>query len=96
MVDVNPKLTKSLDAITLVGGMAAKPFAEKVVSPVVGNGNITSGVLKMGIAIAAQKFIPGKIGDVATIAFGADGAEDLILGLSGMSSTPAGGSQIDF
>jgi len=96
MVDVNPKLTGGLDALTLVGGMALKPIAEKLTAPMVGNGTFMSGIIKIGIAVAANKMLPGKMGDIATVAFGADGAEDIILGAAGWKSTGSQSSEVDF
>jgi hypothetical protein len=99
MVDVNPTLTRGgLDAVTLVAGMAGKPIAEGFVSPLVGNGTFISGALKMIIAVMAQKAVPGKVGDIATIAFGADGAEDLLLAIRGgrLMGPAAGGEEVDF
>lgn len=96
MVDVNPKVTGGLDALELVAGMAAKPIVEKVVSPIAGNGTALSGIVKIGAAVVANKAIKGKVGNTAAVAFGADGAEDLILAIGGMKQAPTQGSEIDF
>jgi hypothetical protein len=97
MVDVNPKLTSNLDALTLVAGMAGKPIAERLVSPIAGNGTFMSGVIKMAVAVVAQKAVGGKIGNIATVAFGADGAEDILLGFSGSKlTTVQGGEEVEF
>ena len=96
MTELNPSIVKSVDALSLVGGMAAKPIVEKLMSPVVGNGTFLSGIAKIGIAVAANKFLPGKIGNIVAIGAGADGAEDLIMGISGMKQTPTGGSKVEF
>ncbi len=99
MVDVNPTLTRGgLDAVTLVAGMAGKPIAENLVSPIIGNGTFMSGALKMVVAVMAQKAVPGKFGDIATIAFGADGAEDILLAIQGgrLMGPAVGGEEVDF
>lgn len=96
MANINPKVTGGLDALELVAGMAAKPIVEKVVSPIAGNGNAVSGIVKIGLAVVANQAVKGKVGNVAAIAFGADGAEDLILGIGGMKQAPSQGSEIDF
>jgi hypothetical protein len=75
--------------------MAGKPLAESLFSRFVGNGTMISGVAKVAAAVAVNKFVPGKIGNIGAIAIGADGAEDLILAFSGRNAT-AQNSGVDF
>lgn len=86
-IDVNPTITGGVDALTLVAGMAGKPVVETLLSPYIGNGTMKSGIIKVFVAGMANKYIPGKVGNAVAIATGADGAEDLILSLTGKNAT---------
>lgn len=87
-------VTPALNPIELVGGMAAKPVVEKIVAPIVGNGTFVSGAVKLAAAIAVQKYLKGSLGNAAAVAFGADGAEDLVIAIGGMKGIgPAGPTQ---
>jgi hypothetical protein len=86
-IDVNPNIVGGVDALTLVAGMAGKPLAEALLSKFVGNGTFVSGAAKIVAAVAVNKFVPGKIGNIGAIAVGADGAEDLILAFAGRNVT---------
>jgi hypothetical protein len=95
-IDVNPNIVGGLDALTLVAGMAGKPIAESLFSKFVGNGTMISGAAKIVAAVAVNKFVPGKVGNIGAIAIGADGAEDLIIAFSGKNVTAQGNSGVDF
>lgn len=84
MIDVGKDIVKSVDAIDMVGGTLAKPFVEKLGSGVVGNGTIISGVAKIGTAFVIAKYGGNnRVGKALAIGAGMDGAEDLVIGLSG-------------
>jgi len=55
-----------------------------------------SGAAKIVAAVAVNKFVPGKVGNIGAIAIGADGAEDLIIAFSGKNVTAQGNSGVDF
>lgn len=80
---VNPTVSRNVTALSLVAGMACKPIAEKVLSRYIGNGTFYSGAIKIGLAVAAHKFVPGAAGEIAAIAVGSDGGEDLLLSVRG-------------
>ena len=68
----------------LLGAGILKPVLEGMLTPYVGNGNIMSGGLKLGTAIALPSVAGnGKIVRIAQLALGVDGAEDLIRGALG-------------
>lgn len=72
-------ITKGLDTVDLVGGMLLKPVAEVALSKVVGNGTLVSGLAKLGIAYASNKYIGGTIGNIVAVGVGVDGAEDVAI-----------------
>lgn len=94
MTDLNPNVAGGVDALTLVAGMAGKPIAESLFSKVVGNGTMVSGAVKIASAVILNKYVPGKIGNIAAIAVGADGAEDIIVSFTTKKTNPSTG--VDF
>lgn len=81
---ISKDIVNSIDAIDLVGGSIAKPIVEGLLSPVVGNGNFISGVVKMGTAIGVAKYGgKGRVPKCVAIGAGMDGAEDLIIAIKG-------------
>ena len=97
MVDVGKDIVKSIDAIDMVLGTVAKPMVEKIASPVIGNGTVMSGSLKILGAFGLAKYGGNnRIGKAAAIGAAMDGSEDLVLGLgskiglSGAETTSAG------
>lgn len=81
---ISKDIVKSIDAIDLIGGSITKPLVEGILSPVVGNGNFVSGVVKMGAAVAAAKYGgKGRVPKSIAIGAGMDGAEDLIIAIKG-------------
>jgi hypothetical protein len=84
MIDVGKDIVKGVDAIDMVGGTLAKPLVEKVASGVVGNGTIMSGVAKIATAFVVAKYGGNnRIGKSVAIGAGMDGAEDMVVGLTG-------------
>lgn len=88
---IDKDIVKNIDAIDFVAGTIAKPFIEKGMSGVVGNGNYISGAAKLGAALAAAKYAgTGRLGKAIAIGAAQDGAEDLIIALgikAGISAT---------
>lgn len=83
-VDPTTDIVKSIDALDLVGGSIVKPLAEGALSPIVGNGNFISGIVKFGIAFGAAKYGgSGRVPKSVAIGCGMDGAEDIIIAIKG-------------
>ena len=90
MIDVGKDLVKSVDAIDMVGGTLAKPLIEKFACPVLGNGTVMSGVAKIGAAFLVAKYGGNnRVGKSIAIGAGMDGAEDLVIGLTGKAGLEA-------
>jgi hypothetical protein len=89
---VKKDIVPALNATELVAGMAMKPVSEKILSPVVGNGTFISGFAKMLAAITAQRMVKGTVGNVAAVALGSDGAEDMVLALGGLGGLSGAGT----
>lgn len=78
---IDKDIVKSIDAIDMVTGSIAKPFVEKIVSPVAGNGNLVSGAIKLVAAGMSAKYAGNnRFGKAVAIGAGMDGAEDIIIG----------------
>jgi len=95
--DIGKDIVKSIDAVDMVLGTLAKPVVEKIAAPVVGNGTVMSGGLKILAAFGIAKYGGNnRIGKAAAIGAAMDGSEDLVLGLgskiglSGAETTSAG------
>lgn len=83
-LDVGKDIVKGVDAIDMVGGTLAKPLVEKFASGIVGNGTVMSGVAKIATAFMVAKYAgDNRIGKSIAIGAGMDGAEDLVIGLTG-------------
>jgi hypothetical protein len=90
MIDVGKDIVKGVDAIDMVGGTLAKPLVEKVGSGIVGNGTIMSGVAKIGTAFVIAKYGGNnRVGKALAIGAGMDGAEDMVIGLTGKAGLEA-------
>jgi hypothetical protein len=84
MIDVGKDIVKGVDAIDMVGGTLAKPLVEKVGSGIVGNGTIMSGAAKIATAFIVAKYGGNnRIGKSVAIGAGMDGAEDMVIALTG-------------
>jgi hypothetical protein len=67
----------------LIGVGVVKQFEEKLTSPVIGNGTLISGGIKLiGGAVLHGK--GGRLGNVASSALLVDAGEDIALGIIGM------------
>jgi len=63
-----------------------KSFEEKLTAPLIGNGTLMSGAVKLVGAGAIKNMVGGKVGDIVGTALTVDGAEDIIFSLLGNSS----------
>jgi hypothetical protein len=81
----------------LLGAGALKPIIEGMLTPYVGNGNIMSGAVKLGAALALPSIAgSGKLVRIGQLAIGVDGAEDLMRGvLGGVMPAIGGGSRAE-
>jgi len=79
---IDKSIVKNIDAIDFVSGTIAKPFIEKGVSQVVGNGNYISGAAKLGAALMTAKYGGNnRFAKAIAIGAGQDAAEDFIIAL---------------
>lgn len=97
MPDIGKDIVKSIDAVDMVLGTLAKPMVERITAPVVGNGTIMSGGLKILAAFGIAKYGGNnRLAKAAAIGASMDGSEDIVLGLgskvglSGAETTSAG------
>lgn len=90
---LDQKIANNVDIKDFVLGSLAKPFIEKAMAPVVGNGTLVSGIAKGAIALGAAKYGKGStISKVIAIGAGLDAAEDGIVYATtkmGMKTTQA-------
>lgn len=79
---IDKDIVSSVDPIDMVMGAITKPIVEKVVSPIVGNGNLLSGAAKFGLAFLSAKYAGrGRFGKAMAIGASLDGSEDLVVAL---------------
>lgn len=78
--------------VTLALGGVMKPVFENLMSPVIGNGTVMSGGIKLVGAIAINRFVGGgMLSNAAQIALGVDGMEDIVHGVLGGGFMGMGG-----
>jgi len=65
----------------------AKVFEEKMTSPIIGNGTLMSGGIKLLGAGMVKNIAGGKIGDILGTALVVDGAEDVVVSLLGQTAS---------
>lgn len=87
---LQPKV-KASGFIDLIAIGVAKNFEERLTAPLIGNGTITSGLIK-GVVGGVLEGQGGKIGKIIGGAFGVDAGEDLAIGLLGAGSGLIGGA----
>ena len=89
---LNPKVSYS-GLFDVVGVGVVKQFEERLTSPLIGNGTLMSGGIKLVIgAIAHGK--GGRLGNIASSALLVDAGEDLAVGLLGMLGGIGGGNRV--
>lgn len=82
MVDLVPKAKIQSSGIVdalLIG--TVKAVVERGLMPVIGNGNVTSGAIKLIGGGALSPMVGGKAGNIISSAFVIDGVEDIVQGL---------------
>ena len=73
------KVSGAVSYMDLLGAGVVKFAEERSLAPYLGNGTLKSGILKLGVGIAARKFIGrGFMGDSLSLGFGIDGVEDIL------------------
>lgn len=88
------KISGGVDYMDLIGAGLVKYFAERSLTPIVGNGTLKSGAIKLGGGLVARKFMGrGMVGDSVSLGLSIDGVEDILTsfmggkGLGGSSAT---------
>jgi len=82
MVDLVPKAKIESSGIVdalLIG--TVKAVEERALMPVIGNGTVTSGAIKLVAGGVVQSMTGGKTGKILGSAFVIDGVEDVVNGL---------------
>jgi hypothetical protein len=80
--------------VDLVGAGLVKYFGEKALTPVIGNGTLMSGAVKLGGGFAARKFIgKGMVGDSISLGLAIDGVEDILTHFMGSAGIGGGGDE---
>lgn len=89
MVDLIPKSAGKFSAAgigdaLLIGGI--KAVEERALMPVIGNGTLKSGAIKLVGGAIISGMLPGKAGNLIGSAFAIDAVEDLVNGLLGAAT----------
>lgn len=88
-----PTKVGGYDIGTIVIAGLTKNIEERLLSPIIGNGTIVSGAIKIGIGLFLPKVAgSGKYARAIALGFGIDGIDDIISGFLG-SGMPSGGIQ---
>lgn len=90
-------MTGNVDYVDLVGAGLVKYFGERALTPVIGNGTLMSGAVKLAGGMAARKFLPkGTVGQSVSLGLSIDGVEDLLASVLGATMPKAGGIMSTF
>lgn len=82
MTLLKENVSGSVDMLDLVTAGAVKYFGEKSLQPIIGNGTVMSGGIKLGTAIAIRSLMPnGRIKDAFSLGLAIDGMEDILFNL---------------
>jgi len=82
------------DIGTIFIASAAKNIEERILSPIIGDGTIISGAIKLGIGLFLPKLAgSGKIQNAVALGFGIDGVDDIFTGFLG-GRAPSGPPQV--
>lgn len=68
------------DSLMIAG---AKILSERLLSPVIGNGSLVSGGVKIVGSVLSKNFVGGKINDILGTALMVDGSEDIVSSFFG-------------
>jgi len=78
------KVSGSVSYMDLFGAGVVKYAEERALSGYVGNGTLKSGLIKLGVGLAARRFLgKGVLGDSVSLGFGIDGVEDILTQVLG-------------
>ena len=84
MTLLKENVSGSVDMLDLVTAGTVKYFGEKSLQPIIGNGTVMSGGIKLGTAIAIRSLMPnGRIKDAFSLGLAIDGIEDILFNLLG-------------
>lgn len=84
MAVLNKQVSGNVDYYDLFTAGAVKFFAEKALQPVIGNGTIQSGAIKLAGGFMARKFLGRSIiGDGVSLGLAIDGVEDILFNVMG-------------
>jgi hypothetical protein len=93
---LNTQVSNSKLTLFDIAGIAVtKNVSERLLTPLIGNGTITSGVIKSVAGVLASSMLKGKMGDILGTAWVVDGTEDIVtafLGGNGSSSISSRGT----
>ncbi|VUT27828.1 MAG: hypothetical protein SYNGOMJ08_00379 [Candidatus Syntrophoarchaeum sp. GoM_oil] len=91
MAVLNEAVSGSVDYMDLIGAGIVKKFGEQALAPMIGNGNLKSGLIKLAIGFGARKFLgKGTIGDSLSLGMSVDGVEDILTQFVGGSVDSTG------
>jgi len=81
---ISSKTVGGVDIGTVFIASIAKNLQERLLRPIIGDGTIISGALKVGLGFLLPKVIGhGKIQNAVCLGFGIDGVDDIITGFLG-------------
>lgn len=84
MAVLGKQVSGSVDYIDLFTAGIFKYYSEKTLQPMIGNGTMMSGAIKLGAGLMSRKFLGrGILGDAVSLGFAIDGVEDILFGLHG-------------
>lgn len=84
MAVLNKAVSGNVDYYDLFTAGAVKFFAERTLQPVIGNGTIQSGAIKLVGGFMARKFLGrGLVGDGLSLGLAIDGVEDILFNVMG-------------
>jgi len=87
------KVSGAVSYMDLLGAGVVKFAGERALTPIIGNGTLKSGLIKLGVGIGARKFLgSGVIADSVSLGMSVDGVEDILTQALGGSGLLGGGS----
>lgn len=98
MTLLKENVSGSVDMLDLVTAGAVKYFGERSLQPIIGNGTVMSGGIKLGSAIAIRSLMPnGRIKDAFSLGLAIDGMEDILFNvLGGVSGTTNNNKEVNW
>ena len=84
MAVLGKPVSGSVDYMDLISAGVVKFYGEKVLQPVIGNGTLQSGAIKLAGGFMARKFLGrGVLGDSVSLGLAIDGVEDILFSFIG-------------